>query len=316
MNNNETILKFKEVKPETISVIKDAITDGTKEEILKVIDFKDNLKSKNVNDNTIKYVEPIIEPSIIEDDKNKEIKESGEVVGQSAVEIPDVTVPVDYEVVDLTDIVEQMPEFTKAPRQVLDISDVLAKIDAHLTESQGESYGTINILFTRSAKDRICESALLEYRTRGKVYTLSLCITEGAKEGYYKLRVNNTLGKKIFERETKSPKMLIESYFKAINFKVLAEKVLLTRQELTEDANPILTTIKRFLKKEGLEGLVNISGTNPYTVTITDNGQFLSSKGTEFSWDQFQTLHELIKKGFPNSNISDIDEGVFTFQEK
>lgn len=316
MNNNETVLKFKEMKkPETISVIKDATTeDGVKEEILKVIEFKDNIISKEVGENVYKAENPIAEDSIKEPE---ELTESGSVENASgAIEIPNVEETPDYVMTNLCDIKDQEPGFVKHPRDEIDISNILARVDADLTESQGIDYGTINVLFTRSAKDRLSESSLLEYRTRGKVYTLALSITEGSKEGYYKFRVNNTLGKKIFERETKKPAMLIESYFKAINFKVLAEQCLLSKQELNEAATPILTTIKRFLKKENCEGLVNITTSNGCTVTMTSDDTFLSSYGTEAAWTQFENLYNLIKSGFPNANVSDIQDGSFTFQEK
>lgn len=126
----------------------------------------------------------------------------------------------DYKIIDLTNFEFTSEEDVNSPILDVDISDILNKVDNKLTESFGK-YGTINILFTRSSKTDLHESALLEYHSKGRVFALQVKITNSSlREGYLNVTFRNTLGKKLYEKETKNPDLIINSFFKYIHYRV------------------------------------------------------------------------------------------------
>lgn len=155
------------------------IEDKTKKSILKVIDTAENI-SDRITDTT--FPEPL-DPVIDKKDLNEDFK----------------TAKTDYDIKDLTK--KEDIKSTEAQPPVddnININKILKDLDDKLTESDHKF--VLNILTTRSSKEALRESALLEYTVYDKSYVLSLIVEK--EEDSYKYSLKSSYGKEVYSKST------------------------------------------------------------------------------------------------------------------
>lgn len=163
---------------------KDAeIKDKQKKSILKVIDTEENL-SDRITDTT--FPNPS-EPVMSDTDNLEHLKENFK------------TDKTDYEIEDLTKNEDISSDETQPPvDDDIDINNILKDLDGKLDESDHNH--VLNILTTRSSKDKDRESALLEYSVYGKNYVLSLIVEK--EDSNYRYSLKSSYGKEIYSKVT------------------------------------------------------------------------------------------------------------------
>ena len=188
-------------KEEVVSNIDDAKLDQKegKRVILKVIDKKENLEDKNKTGDNIEVFPNPSEPIISE----------GVTVGNFRPEV-------DYDIEDLCKGGLVADDDVKTAIVDLDIFKLLNTLDKGLNESFGH-YGDINILFSRSAKDVLRESALVEYKVFESSFLLGLNLLEGSKNNV-KVVIKSSYGKDLMVEECKkeSASNCLQTFFEAI----------------------------------------------------------------------------------------------------
>lgn len=179
MNKKKTILKTIEMffKNHTEDKPKDpTINKATKKSILKVID-----KDENIADRTTDTTFPAPAEPVISESSNFKVKQD------------------DYEITDLTKKEPINNDEVQPPREEeININTILNTLDKRLEEN--EYHHTLNILTTRSSKDVMKESALVEYTLFDKSYVMSIIVEQ--VEDKYKFSLKSSYGKEIYTKIT------------------------------------------------------------------------------------------------------------------
>lgn len=163
---------------------KDAeIKDKQKKSILKVIDTEENLSDRTTDTTFPNPSEPVMSDT----DNLEHLKENFK------------TDKTDYEIEDLTKNEDISSDETQPPvDDDIDINNILKDLDGKLDESDHNH--VLNILTTRSSKDKDRESALLEYSVYGKNYVLSLIVEK--EDSNYRYSLKSSYGKEIYSKVT------------------------------------------------------------------------------------------------------------------
>lgn len=246
--------------------------------VIKSIDILDDMKldSKEGKKTILK---------VIDKDENKEDRMK---TSDSAEVFPNPSDPIineavstvldqnskDYTIQDLTkeDLVGE--EDIKDVLDKVDIFKILNSVDTDLTESYGSSYGDINILFSRSSKDSIRESALIEYTTFNHSYVLGLNILE-ADDSLVNFVVKSSYGKDIYSVDCK-PSKVSNAVYRFLEAVYLRDKFnsILNESVDSDRWGEIVSDINEFTKsldanKDAIKVSFSDDVSKPLEVTIS-----------------------------------------------
>ena len=150
--------------------------------------------------------EPLTKQELLKLADGEDLKES---YNDLDVDVHLLTNRRDYSIIDMSEVVDKKDGDVLPPME--DIATLLVGADEDLTESYGSDWGHINIQSTRLYEADRSSNALLELRLPGnKNYLMSMILNES--DSGKTLKVNNTLGKTIFQRKTNDPKRAIVEY--------------------------------------------------------------------------------------------------------
>lgn len=169
------------------------IENPTKRSILGVIDKPENIADRTTDTTFPVPSEPIMNEASNEFKTNKP----------------------DYEIADLTKKEDMVSTEVQPPvDDEININAILNDLDERLDES--ECKHVLNILTTRSSKDMVRESALVEFTIYDRSYIMSMIIEK--EEDKYKYQVKSSYGKEIYSKVVSADKLNETVYypFKAI----------------------------------------------------------------------------------------------------
>lgn len=228
--------------------------DASSKTILKVID-----KTENIEDRTTETTFPTPSEPIMNDTKG--------LTEESTFH----TAKVDYEIEDLTKQEDIAKSEVQPPTDDdININSILNNLDKKLDESNHKH--VLNILTTRSSKDLLRESALLEYTVYGKSYVLSLIVEQ--EDDNYKYTLKSSYGKEIYSKTVKANELNETVYYP---FEAIA---------LRDKYNPVL-------KEEAFVGL-NDRQKSYLRSVVKNNPDIIDWKG--FILDDTPECEELFDK--------------------
>lgn len=273
-------------------VTKDAELDSKegKRTILKVIDKSENKEDRMKTGDDIKVFPETSDPVLNE--------ASNTILDQNAK---------DYSIQDLTkeDLADE--DEVKDVIDKVDIFKVLNSVDTDMIESHGE-YGDLNILFSRSSKDSIRESALVEYTTASKKsYVLGLNILE-SDNGNVKFVVKSSYGKDIYSKDCK-PSSIVNDVYRFMEAVYLRDKFanVLTESVDSDRWGEILSDINNHAKelgsdKDAVTYSYSEDDSRPLEVTV--------SKGTDEK--VFKGVYNYVMNTYKDElDITDVDGSSF-----
>lgn len=262
-----------------------------KKTILKVIDKDENREDRMKSSDSAEVFPTPAEPVIneaVSSTLNQNIK--------------------DYLIQDLTKEDFVGDEDVKDVLDKVDIFKILNSVDGDLTESYGTDYGDINILFSRSSKDCIRESALIEYSTSGnKSYVLGLNILE-AEDNKVNFVVKSSYGVDIYSKVC-TPNQVANTVYRFLEAVYLRDKFasILNESVDSDRWGEIISDINEFAKnidagKDVLKISYSEDNSKPLEVTI--------ARGTN---DQvFDDVRKYIEDTYRDEvEITDINDSSF-----
>lgn len=214
----------------------------------------------------------------------------------------------DYLIQDLTKEDFVGDEDVKDVLDKVDIFKILNSVDGDLTESYGTNYGDINILFSRSSKDCIRESALIEYSTSGnKSYVLGLNILE-AEDDKVNFIVKSSYGVDIYSKVC-TPNQIANTVYRFLEAVYLRDKFasILNESVDSDRWGEIISDVNEFAKnidagKDVLKISYSEDNSKPLEVTI--------ARGTNNQ--VFDDVRKYIEDTYRDEvEITDIDDSSF-----
>lgn len=259
--------------------------------VTKVINKKDNEKLKKVKKNKGKEPEQI---------KTADIKQTplatAQLVGEELakadlneqLDIPFIPEEPDYNIEDITEPLEiETGDVRDIKPEENTLQDLLVKVDQKLQNKLGESYGHINIFFTRRAENpTLRENALIEYIIGGKHYMMSVILKES--DGVTQFSVTDTMGKEKYRKKTKNPVYVMESFFTALRAKVLIN------ESVDIDTEYISSHFGR---------IDNRISDNEYIIALDKN--LADKEDADYVGDKWVDMCNHFKEKYPKTEVSD-----------